>query len=196
MITKLKFPNNKVCITRPYVDYYYWISSVNCKNDNDIKNTLDDILNNLDCKRIYNCGRPMMTTYPIYLKLISDYVYYLLKFENQILYNEYHKKLEDFHNCNVEFENLNPIETKPIRTPRSCKDRKKIPPNIFVRKQSTDLFTGEVVYFYENLRTKECIKSTNPDLLDELNKIKKKDKSKDKSIGVPITSMTFSFKKK
>ena len=61
------------------------------------------------------------------------------------------------------------------------------------------MFTNKKVYIYENARTKEKIESNNPDLLDELNAPKKKERKKSikiKEVGVPISAMTFSFKKK
>lgn len=191
MIIKLKFHNNRVCVTRPYVDYGYWSSSINCKNDSDIENKLNSLLKDLNCKRIYDYGRPMMTTYPIYLNLLSDYVYYLLKFNNQILYNKYHILLENIHYDNIQFEIDNPIKKES----KSNKRIKSIS-NKFTKRQSKDLFTGEVIYFYENLKTGECIKSINPDLLEELNAPKKKKIKKEKYCGVPMSAMTFSFKKK
>ena len=61
------------------------------------------------------------------------------------------------------------------------------------------MFTGEVVYQYINARTGDEVSSSNPDLLTELNAPKKKERKKSikiKSAGVPISAMTFSFKKK
>ena len=58
-----------------------------------------------------------------------------------------------------------------------------------------DIFTGKETYIYENLRTLEKINVDNPNLLEELNAPKKKKVKKKKEVGVPISSMTFSFKK-
>ena len=58
-----------------------------------------------------------------------------------------------------------------------------------------DIFTGKETYIYENLRTLEKINSNNPNLLEELDAPKKKKVKKKKEVGVPISSMTFSFKK-
>ena len=61
------------------------------------------------------------------------------------------------------------------------------------------MFTNEEKYIYYNKVTGEEIESTNPNMLDELNAPKKKERKKSiniKQVGVPMSAMTFSFKKK
>ena len=58
--------------------------------------------------------------------------------------------------------------------------------NKYVKLTTVDMFTGEKVYYYENISTREFIKSSNPNLLHELeNTIRN---------TVPIEAMTFNFK--
>ena len=75
------------------------------------------------------------------------------------------------------------------------KSKRKLPENKFIKYTTIDIFTGKETYIYENLRTLEKINVDNPNLLEELNAPKKKKVEKKKEVGVPISSMTFSFKK-
>ena len=45
----------------------------------------------------------------------------------------------------------------------------KAKPNKFVRQVTKDMFTGQIIYVYTNLKTGETIKSTDGNKLDELN---------------------------
>ena len=92
------------------------------------------------------------------------------------------------------FEIENPYKQKIQNNKTKTKTKKTIP-NKFVKAVTKDLFTGEDIYVYENLKTGEIIKSKNPNLLDELNAPKEKEKkTKVKSISVSLDAMTFSFK--
>lgn len=202
MIQNLIFVNpitnqtNTININYPDVDYIYWRSVIDCKTDKDVIKVLEDKLNNLDCTKEYDCGRPMMTTYFNYNSVISDYFYYLYKLNNQLLYNEYINKFIDRHIENIVFEYEHPYLDKSAK---KVTKRKKKPANKFIRYVTFDIFTNEKIYVYENLYTKEQIKSDNPNLLEELNAPKKKEHKKSisaKKVGVPISAMTFNFKKK
>lgn len=202
MIQNLIFVNpitnqtNTININYPNVDYIYWRSVIDCKTDKDVIKVLEDKLNNLDCTKEYDCGRLMMTTYFNYNSVISDYFYYLYKLNNQLLYNEYINKFIDRHIENIIFEYEHPYLDKSAK---KVTKRKKKPANKFIRYVTFDIFTNEKIYVYENLYTKEQIKSDNPNLLEELNAPKKKECKKSisaKKVGVPISAMTFNFKKK
>lgn len=202
MIQNLIFVNpitnqtNTININYPDVDYIYWRSVIDCKTDKDVIKVLEDKLNTLDCTKEYDCGRPMMTTYFNYNSVISDYFYYLYKLNNQLLYNEYINKFIDRHIENIVFEYEHPYLDKSAK---KVTKRKKKPANKFIRYVTFDIFTNEKIYVYENLYTKEQIKSDNPNLLEELNAPKKKECKKSistKKVGVPISAMTFNFKKK
>lgn len=181
-ILKLEYPN---------VDYEFWKRTKEFKNDIDLCKILDDILKNIDCRKEFNGCRMCMTTYPMYKIIISKYYYYLIKINNQELYNKYLDKLINLHNINVIFEYCNPIkkETKEIKT------KPKLPPNKYYRYLTHDLFTNEEIYLYINPRTNHEVRSNNPNLLEELNSKKKKVKQT-KIASIPLTAMTFSFKKK
>lgn len=201
MIQNLIFVNpitnqtNNININYPNVDYIYWKSVIDCKTDKDVIKVLEDKLNNLDCTKEYDCGRPMMTTYFNYNSVISDYFYYLYKLNNQLLYNEYINKFINRHIENIVFEYEHPYLDKSTK---KVTKRKKTPANKFIKYVTFDIFTNEKIYVYENLYTKEQIKSNNPNLLEELNAPKKKERKKvikNKHVGVPIEAMTFSFKR-
>lgn len=181
-ILKLEYPN---------VDYEFWKRTKEFKNDIDLCKILDDILKNIDCRKEFNGCRMCMTTYPMYNIMVSKYYYYLIKINNQELYNKYLDKLINLHNINVIFEYCNPIkkETKEIKT------KSKLPPNKYYRYLTHDLFTNEEIYLYINPRTNHEVRSNNPNLLEELNSKKKKVKQT-KVASIPLTAMTFSFKKK
>lgn len=178
----------KLVINDLAIDYSEFKRLVDCRDDNDIIYVLEETLFSLDCTIEKPYGRLRMTNFPIYQYSLSRYFYYLIKLKNQIVYNKYLNILIKRHVDNLIYEYENPIETKEKNT------KKKLPPNKFFKRVSKDLFTGLETYNYFNPRTKEEINSSNPDLLDELNCKKKKKVTKIKSGGIPISSMTFSFK--
>lgn len=201
MIQKMNYLNpitnevSELAFGYPNLDYGSWKRLKDHDSNEDIINILDDILKSIDCTKEYSCGRTCMTTYPIYNIYISEYHYYILKFNNQILYNKYIDLLIQRHIDNLIFEYNNPYIPK-TKNKYTKKKGKKAVPNQFIKQTSKDLFTGESTYYYENLHTKEVIRSDNPNLLEELNKpIKTKKVVKKKEIGVPISAMTFSFSK-
>lgn len=182
-VLSLKYPN---------VDYHYWKCNT-YYSDNGIKHSLDILLKDLDCSIEYSYGRPMSMDNLNYEYYLSNYYYYIIKFNNKSYYDIYIDKLIKLHINNIIFEyeyaNRRIIENKP-------KKSKKRPPNKFVRYITHDLFTNEKVYIYENLATKETIESSNPNLLDELNS-KNKTKRQTKIVSsISLNSMTFNFKTK
>lgn len=151
-------------------------------------------LNDLDCTKEYDFGRPMMLSNSRYKDIINEYFYFLVKLNNPIIYNFYLDALIKRHLDNIEFETNNPYIKPEDKKVVKAKSKKKSIPNIYIRQETTDLFTGETKYIYENLKTKDSFTSSDPNLLEELNAKKKKVKSK-KTSTVALTSMTFSFKK-
>lgn len=184
IIIKIEYPN---------IEYNDWKRIKEFNTDNDICSILDKILTNLNCKRVYEGKRVIMTTYPVYQMFINEYYYYLIKINNQFVYNKYFDKLINCHVDNVLFEVMNSFVQSPVKP--YIKIKKKLPENKFIKYTTKDIFTGKETYIYENLRTLEKINSDNPNLLEELNATKKKKVKKKKEVGVPISSMTFSFKK-
>lgn len=184
IIIKIEYPN---------IEYNDWKRTKEFNTDNDIYSILDKILTNLNCKRVYEGKRVIMTTYPVYQMFINEYYYYLIKIANQFIYNQYFDKLINCHIDNILFEIMNDFVQAPVKPYPKIKN--KLPENKFIKYTTKDIFTGKETYIYENLRTLEKISSNNSNLLEELNAPKKKKIKKKKEVGVPISSMTFSFKK-
>lgn len=184
IIIKIEYPN---------IEYNDWKRTKEFNTDNDICSILDKILANLNCKRVYEGKRVIMTTYPVYQMFINEYYYYLIKISNQFIYNQYFDKLINCHMDNILFEVMNDFVQAPVKSYPKIKN--KLPENKFIKYITKDIFTEKETYIYENLRTLEKISSNNPNLLEELNASKKKKVKKKKEVGVPINSMTFSFKK-
>ena len=181
-------------IIREYnLDYCNWGRIKDCRTNKDICKELDYILKDLDCTIEYSCGRVCMTTYPLYDMRKSLYYYYLIKLQNYILYNNYLDKLINIHIKNIIYEYNNPI-ILPLAKNKSRKNSKKNVINKYIKLVTHDLFTGEEQYEYYNANNEHTIKSNNPNLLEHLNNKNKRVKSK--KIGVPISAMTFNFKKK
>lgn len=182
----------------PSIDYMKFKSIYEYNNDFDLINILDKILKKLDCTIEYSCGRTCVTTFPIYNMTLSEYYFYLIRINNQFIYNNYIDKLIKRHIDNLIFEYEHPY-IPPTNKKKVTSKKKKLPPNQFFKQVTHDLFTNKETYIYTNPRTKEEINSDNPNLLDELNAPKKRERKssiKIKRGGVPISAMTFSFKKK
>lgn len=182
----------------PMIDYMTFKRIREYNNDFDLIIILDDIIKELDCTIEYDCGRPKVTTFPIYNMTLSKYYFYLSRITNQFIYNKYIDKVIKRHIDNLVFEYKHPY-IPPTNKKKVTSKKKKLPPNQFFKQVTYDLFTNKETYIYINPRTKEEINSDNPNLLDELNTPKKKERKssiKIKQTGVPISAMTFSFKKK
>lgn len=190
--------NDFLDVIYPEIDYFEFKSIHDCHNDNDLSKVLDELLEKLNCTIEYNGSRLRMTSYSNYKVSISFYYFYLIKLTNQILYNKYIDKLIQRHIDNIIFEYEHPYIPKTNKK-RNVSKKKNVPANKFIKLTTHNLFTNEKVYEYYNPRTKETIKSNNPNLLDELNASKKKERKKSikvKQSSIPISNMTFSFKKK
>lgn len=170
------------------LDYCNWRNIKDTKTDNDICEILNLLLIYLDCSRMLS-GMPINRTTNIrYKDELGEYWYYLLKFNNQLLYNEYFDKLINLHTKNIIVENSRVKEVKPKVT----KTKKAKIENKYFRYTTKDMFTNEEVFVYRNPKTGYEITSTNPNLLEELNKPKEKVRKR----TVDVSFMTFSFKKK
>lgn len=182
----------------PTIDYMTFKRIHDYNSDFDLIKILNNILKDLDCTIEYDCGRLRMTVYPIYHMTLSEYYFYLSRITNQFVYNKYIDKVIKRHIDNLIFEYENPY-VPSIKKKKATTKKKKLPPNKFVKYVTNDLFTNEEKYIYINHRTNQEIESTNPNMLDELNapkKKKRKNSIKIKQVGVPMSAMTFSFKKK
>lgn len=170
------------------IDYCNWRNIKDTKTDNDICEILNLLLIYLDCSRMLS-GMPINRTTNIrYKDELGEYWYYLLKFNNQLLYNEYFNKFIDLHAKNIVVEHSRIKETKPKVT----KTKKVKVEDKYFKYATKDMFTNEEVFVYRNPKTGDEITSINPNLLEELNKPKEKVKKR----AVDVSFMTFSFKKK
>lgn len=158
MIIKLKdieynFPDYNL----NYLDIKDLENRISVKDYNDI---LDSLLNDLDCTREFSCGRPMMTTYPMYARNINAYMYILDQAGALVDYTDYDKYIEKLiqrHKSNIEFENANPY-IEPVIKKKQIK-RKTI------KYKTKDLITGEDSYLIEDIKTKKHIVRKNTDII-------------------------------
>ena len=179
----------------PKLNDFQWRTVIRELSNNTIEYIIKDLLIRVDCTKEYPSGRPMMTHFTMYKNYLDEIYMYLCKIDDYHLYNRMIDLIIKTHIDNLIFEHENPYVNKKVAT-KSKRVSKKNIPNIFTRQETKDLFTNEVIYIYENLHTKEVIKSKNPNLLEELNAPKKKVRTKKEKGGVPMNLMTFSFKPK
>ena len=196
---KYTLTTNHCCNIYGFIDIEYievglvnWRTFPSYDNDFDTCCELERMLNSeLNCTRVYN-GVVFRTIHSYNYKYYC-YIYYrlLLSLKNQLLYNKYVDKLIDNHNINIEMylntkEDCTPKTKKKKTTTRKKKDK-------YIRETTTDIFTGETIYVYENTTTGEQITSKDGSLLDSLNgKVAKKKKNK----AMPfISNISFKFNK-
>lgn len=153
---------------------------------------LVDIINetfrDLDCSRLVDNMPLIIINSQRYKNALSDIYYYINKLENNLVHNDFITKIIDFHKNNIIIE---ATRYNNLKKPETKKSKSKGKPNKFVRQVTKDMFTGEVIYVYTNLKTGETIKSTDGNKLEELNA--KKKAKKEKYVGVPMSAMTFKF---
>lgn len=180
----------------PEIDNSNYLHFLRSKNEKDCIEVLNVLINDWKNNAITIVKDKLLC--PInsfmYNNNLSKIYYVLLDIENEIEYNNFIQKIINVHKENIVFQhefNCNKVEQNVPK-----KKSKKIP-NKFFRAVSRDIFTGDTVYIYKNPKTEEVIESKNPDLLEELNKKKTKQRTK-KATGysVPLENITFSFKKK
>lgn len=175
------------------IDYNKWIIFIKNIETKDIEFLLYDILNDLNCTKEFKCGRPMMTSYPMYNILLIEYFRLLYKIQDYKLYNEFFNKLINRHINNIIFEYENPLTNNKTKS-KTKKDKVKKP--LWLKSVSTDLFTGKIQYIYENTKTKEIIINDDENYLDKLKEIKQTKSKKNKVISTLDTSIkgiTFKF---
>lgn len=149
---------------------------------------IDETFTELDCSKLVS-GMPLIIiNSQRYKNALSDIYYYVNRLENILIQNEYITKIIDFHKNNIIIE---ATRYNNLKKPETKKSKSKTKPNKFVRQVTKDMFTGETLYVYTNLKTGETIKSTDRNKLDELNA--KKKVKREKSVGVPMSAMTFKF---
>lgn len=180
----------------PNVDYMYYSFVKSYSNDDDLIKILNTLLKELDCTRVYDNGFRFLTVYPMYSMVLSDFYYYLVKLNNQFVYNQFIDRVVAQHINNIVYEHNNPI-VRDIKERPNPKDKRKTPPNKFFKSSEKDMFTGEVKYIYNNPKTGEEIISSDGNLLDELNakktKVKKTSPKKTKVEKLDMSNITFNF---
>lgn len=149
---------------------------------------IDETFKDLDCSKMVDNIPLIIINSQRYKNTLSDIYYYINKLENILIQNDYITKIIDFHKNNIIIE---ATRYNNLKKPEIKKSKSKNKPNKFVRQVTKDMFTGETIYIYTNLKTGETIKSTDGNKLDELNA--KKKAKKEKSVGVPMSAMTFKF---
>lgn len=139
------------------------------EDDDDIRIKLNAILKDFNISRLFNGNLPYHTDTPRYISMLSEYFFYTEKLTNPIEWNYWFDILIKAHIFNIVFEKqfIPPIENKPKG--KRSKNSKPLPPNRFIKTQTFDLFSHDIIYEYVNLRTGETIKSDNPDLVNKLN---------------------------
>lgn len=95
----------------------------------------------------------------------------MFRITNFITYNQYLDKLIAQDKANKDFESN---YTLPVKKEAQKKNTRVS--NKYIRTITYDMFTNEEQYLYENFKTGDSFISKNPNLLDELNKPKTKDK--------------------
>ena len=143
-----------------------------------VEETLDKLLVELDCSKLC-AGKIVIPTNSFrYDEVVETYIRMLFRIPiyNYVLYNKYVEKLLNRHNENLEFENNFKPEVKETTKAKGKKISKKKVPNIYVRTETHNLFTGELEYDYTNFATGDSFISSDPNLLEQLNAPKKKKK--------------------
>lgn len=151
-------------------------------------NIINETFRDLDCSRLVDNMPLIIINSQRYKNALSDIYYYINKLENNLVHNDFITKIIDFHKNNIIIE---ATRYNNLKKPETKKFKSKAKPNKFVRQVTKDMFTGEVIYVYTNLKTGETIKSADGNKLDELNA--KKKAKREKSVGVPMSAMTFKF---
>ena len=149
-----------------------------------VKKALDNILSDIDATKLYKGKQIIPTNCWRYEDLVERYIRLLftIPLYDYVLYNNYVDLLLQRHKDNLDFEALYK-EPQPVTKSKAKTSKKKKVPNMYVRSETHNVFTGEVMYDYTNFATGDSFVSDNPNLLDELNAPKKKKKEPKKDFG-------------
>lgn len=167
--------NKNESISIEIFDYDEMLWFVFLNNINDINKALNSTLNDLNCTIEYK-GKQMRSTKDLIYKVnIAKYIKFLYRITNPFIYNQWFQKLIDTHTNNIIYESQ--IKQEEPMLKRGDK-KSSIVPNKFIKAESTDIFTGETIYIYDNPKTGESIRSDDPNLLSVLNSKEYKKKAK------------------
>lgn len=145
-----------------------------------VKEVLDGLLKELDSTIMCKNMQVLPPSSWHYSDIVNKFIRILFRIPlyDYKMYNEYVNLLYARHKENIEFEEtLIELRKIPEKSTNKTTKKKRIP-NKFVRTETHNLFTGELMYDYTNFATGENIISDNPNLLEELNAPKKKNKAK------------------
>lgn len=132
----------------------------------------DEILKDIDCTKLTKNGIQFhKTTDSMYEENCYKYIRHMFRITNFITYNQYLDKLIAQDKANKDFESN---YTLPVKKEAPKKNTRVS--NKYIRTITYDMFTNEEQYLYENFKTGDSFISKNPNLLNELNKPKTKDK--------------------
>jgi len=143
------------------------------------KEVLNNLLSELDATKLCNGVQISPTNSWRYEETVERYIRTLFRIpiHNFVEYNYYVELLLKRHNENLEFES-NFVKLQPTTKTKTSAAKKKKVPNVYVRTETHNLFTGEVEYDYTNFATGDSFISPDPNLLEQLNALKKKKKEK------------------
>lgn len=187
----------------PDVNYNFFRNLIEFRTDKDIIGILDNLLLELDCTQVFCDMQVLSTKHLVYDTVASKYYYYLIRLDNQLLYNSYLDIFINNHVNNLLFEIAlakTALAVKPKTVTKGNKPKRTVKNGKYVRQVTTDLFTGKETYIYSRVVNgiTETTQSDDPNLLETLNakpaRVKKEKASK--VVGVPLSAMMFSFKKK
>lgn len=149
-----------------------------------VKKLLDSLLSDLDATKLYKGNQVTPTNSWRYEETVERFIRTLFRIPlyDFVLYNNYVKLLLDRHNENLEFE-ANYQKPQPEVKKKTKGSTKKKVPNLYIRTETHNLFTGELEYDYTNFATGDSFISPDPNLLEQLNAPKKKKKEPRKDFG-------------
>lgn len=174
------------------IDYYKYVSLLQTP----VEELLDKLLNELDSTILYKDTIVLPTNCWKYEDIFNKCVRLLftIPLYDYKKYNHYVELLLEKHNKNIEFEKEFNNKITDKKSVKSVKKSKS--PNKYFKYESTDLFTGELVYNYINYATGDDFYSSNPDLLEELNAPKKKKEPKKVTPRKDFGKIILNFKMK
>lgn len=187
-----------------YVSCRRFISQLNYYG---LEKYIEQLFWDMDCERLTKNGfQVISTTHYEYDFIVNNILRCLNRVSDPIVYNNYFERLVNTHRNNIDFderfnaarEEQERIEADKRRTKKTKRkidkeqDEAKRVKNEYIRSESTDLFEGTPKYIYSNLVTGDEIISDNPDLLDELNKPKRR-KKKDATVSARVVSLPAGF---
>lgn len=169
-----------ICIDTNYPNYEgYRYYAYEQELINEPEANCEAILKDIDCTKLMKNGMQFhKTTDSMYDENCYRYIRHLFRIKDFIKYNQYLDKLiaQDIANKDFESNLISPVKKEPAKKNTRVSNK-------YIKTITYDMFTNEEQYLYENFKTGDSFISKNPNLLDELNK----PKTKNKEIAQTIT---------